>query len=78
MRKIHEKERLDSCFNRAKNTEMLFVLLARDPAVSQTILFWVSERIRLGQNTLADDKIQQALECAKICEIQNRSGAWEF
>lgn len=63
MRKDLERENPESCFNRAKEDEMLFVILGRDPAAPTTILSWIKERIRLGKNTINDPQIQEALDC---------------
>lgn len=37
-----------SCFNKATDNEIVFVLLERDEAMATTIEFWANERIRLG------------------------------
>ena len=64
MIKRNEIARADSCLNRAKEDEMVFVLLGRDAAVPATILFWVKERIRLGKNKETDSQISEALAIA--------------
>ena len=58
----------DSCFNRAKDDERVFVLLARDSAAPATIRFWANERIRIGKNQFHDRQIQEAFECARLME----------
>ena len=68
MLKIDEMDNEDSCFNRAKDDERIFVLLARDKAAPATIRFWANERIRLGKNQFHDRQIQEAFECAKLME----------
>jgi len=60
----------ESCFNKATDDERLFVLLARDPAAPAAIRAWVAERIRLCKNTAEDDQIREALECARLMEIE--------
>ena len=55
----------NSCLNKAKDDEMLFVLLGRDPAAPVAIRAWVEERIRLGKNNDDDEQIKEALICAQ-------------
>ena len=59
-----------SCMNHATDSEMTFVLLARDIAAPATIRFWVAERLRLGKNNQYDGQVLEALECASIMESQ--------
>lgn len=68
MRKIDEACLLDSCWSKAKDDEMLFILLARDLAAPATIRFWIQERIRLGKNRPEDAKLLEAEACAKAME----------
>lgn len=72
MKKSDEIEHTESCFNKARDNERLFILLARDPAAPAAIRAWVAERIRLCKNNLADDQIQEALECAHLMEAERR------
>jgi len=60
----------NSCFSKAQENEMLFVLLERDLAAPATIRFWMQERIRLGKNQPTDPQILEAEECAKYIETQ--------
>ncbi len=69
MLKIDEANNDDSCFNRAKDDEHIFVLLARDSAAPATVRFWANERIRIGKNQFHDRQIQEAFECARLMEI---------
>ncbi len=58
-----------SCLNKARDHEMLFVLLARDAAAPATVRFWIAERIRLRLNTEGEAQIQEAFDCAiKLAE----------
>ena len=50
--------------SKAKDDEMVFVLLGRDAAAAETIRFWVRERVELGKNRMSDSQITEALECA--------------
>ena len=70
MIKRDEIEDCESCFNKATDGERLFVMLARDPAAPVAIRAWVAERIRLGKNAPDDDQIREAIECAKLMEIE--------
>lgn len=67
-KKITERTGNRSCWNKALDDETLFILLARDSAAPATIRFWISERIRLGKNTLGDSKLAEAEACAKAME----------
>lgn len=52
--------------------EMVFVLLSRDAAAPVAIRAWVTERLRLGKNIETDAQIVEALECAKMMELEGR------
>jgi hypothetical protein len=62
----------DSCWNKARDNERLFVLLARDAAASVAIRAWVTERLRLNKNTETDPQIVEALECARLMDVERR------
>lgn len=70
MIKRDEIEHTESCFNKAHDGERLFVLLARDPAAPVAIRAWVAERLRLGKNGPGDAQILEALECAKLMDLE--------
>jgi len=55
----------NSCLNRAKDGEMLFVLLGRDPAAPVAIRTWAAERVRLEKNKPCDPQILEAEACAR-------------
>jgi hypothetical protein len=57
-----------SCFNKAADSERLFVLIARDPAAPVAIRAWVNERLRLGKNAPDDAQIMEALDCARLMD----------
>jgi hypothetical protein len=69
---IKSREQRDpaSCLNRAKEGEMIFVLLARDEDAPATIRYWVKKRIRRGKNKKDDPEIVSALACAMEMEEQ--------
>jgi hypothetical protein len=72
MRKIDEAIKVDSCFNRASLSEMLFVLLGRDVAAPDTIRHWCALRCSMGKNDMTDPQIQEALACADVMEAEGR------
>jgi hypothetical protein len=57
-----------SCFNRAREDEMVFVLLGRDVAAAPAIRAWANARIERGKNKPEDHQIKEALACADIME----------
>ncbi len=71
MRKKDETRHETSCWNKADDNEMIFVLLGRDEAASVAIEAWIAERIRLGLNTPNDLKIISAKAAARIMEIES-------
>ena len=70
MIKRDEIEDPESCLNKARDDERLFVLLARDPAAPAAIRAWIAERIRLGRNAAVDAQIQEAFDCAARMEAE--------
>lgn len=60
MRKFQEINNTDSCLNKAKSNELIFVLLGHDPAAPFAIEQWCKERIKLGKNKSDDDQIIEA------------------
>lgn len=70
MIKRDEIEYTESCLNKARDNERLFVLLSRDPAAPTAIRAWVAERIRLGKNTPNDAQIVEALDSARLMETE--------
>jgi hypothetical protein len=61
----------NSCLNRARDDEMVFVLLGRDDASPGTIRWWIKERIRLGKNTRDDAQIREAERCIRAMRNEN-------
>lgn len=68
MLKRDELEKSDSCLNKARDDERIFVLLARDPAAPTAIRQWCSRRVELGKNRYDDPQIKEALQCAEQME----------
>lgn len=75
MRKKDELSRTDTCMSHAHPSELVFVMLGRDPAAPVAIRAWVAERIRLGKNTETDAQILSALEDASTMEAEGRKWA---
>jgi hypothetical protein len=68
MRKADELEDPGSCLNKARENELLFVLLGRDRCAPETIRFWASMRIASRKNQPGDRQIEEALKCADAME----------
>lgn len=71
MRKIDEVNNPNSCFNKARENELIFVLLGRDEAAPIAIQSWIDARVRLGKNTYDDDQIKEAR--ALLYEMMRRA-----
>lgn len=72
MIKSLELSQPNSCLNKARDDEYVFVLLGRDAATPETIRFWIDERIRLGKNKEDDEQIVEARELAANIEASLR------
>lgn len=77
MLKRDELTQPGTCFQRAGLDEMIFVLLARDPAAPTAIRAWIAERIRLGKNQPNDSQLHEAELCALEMEQQLRTGSYQ-
>lgn len=67
----------NSCLNRAKDDEFIFVLLERDEAFSAAVSEWARKRVELGKNTWNDPQIRTALYEANqvvLRQIERRRG----
>lgn len=73
MRKREEVADQNSCLNKARDNEMLFVLLGRDIAAPAAIRAWCRQRIRSGKNKADDAQIKEARTCADIMEHERES-----
>lgn len=60
MRKHEELSNPDSCLNKARDDEMLFVLLGRDESAAFAVRAWILDRIARGKNKPGDPKIMEA------------------
>lgn len=68
MRKHQELTDPLSCLNKARDNELLFVLLERDPAAPHTIREWVKKRIEIGKNKPEDPQVKEAWALAQQIE----------
>jgi hypothetical protein len=75
MRKRDELTCPSACMVRARDDEMVFVLLGRDAAAPMAIRAWIAERLRLGKNGPDDLQIIEAERCARIMEAERRATA---
>lgn len=64
MRKRDELSDPNSCLNKAREDEWLFVLLGRDAAAPAAVRAWIAERLRLGKNHVNDPQIVEARQWA--------------
>jgi len=62
MMKRDEVLDLGSCLNRAKEDELMFVLLERDASAPIAIQAWIDHRISSGKNHPDDAQILEARE----------------
>lgn len=77
MLKRDELTNPDSCLNRAREDEHLFVLLGRDPAMPATIRHWIDQRLRLNKNGPDDPQIAEAEALARtLSGIVPRDLSW--
>lgn len=72
MIKVQELTDPTSCINKARDNELLFVLLARDKAAPAAIRAWIDERVRLGMNKSSDAQICEAQLCALRMEMDSK------
>jgi len=72
MRKSEELSNPNSCMSKARDTEMVFVLLARDPAAPVAIEAWARARVDLGKNKADDPQIKEAMKCIEIMEREGK------
>ena len=76
VKKTDEIKISDSCFNRALDDELIFVLLGRDVAAPAAIRMWIQERVRLGKNSMTDNQVESALQLANKIEGANLQLLW--
>jgi hypothetical protein len=64
MMKRDELADQNSCFNKAKDDEIIFVLKETDPSFTETVEFWANHHVGCGANERGDRKILEALNVA--------------
>lgn len=70
MRKCDELALPESCLNKARDDELLFVLLGRDVAAPNAVLAWISERLLRGKNRPGDEQIVEAWRWVDAVKLQ--------
>jgi hypothetical protein len=73
MRKRDELTDPGSCLNKARDDEMTFVLLGRDPAAPAAIRRWISRRIEMGLDRPGDARLIEAERCARAMEAEQEA-----
>jgi len=68
MKKKDEAFQPSSCWNKAGNDELVFILLERDVAAPSAIRQWVAERIDMSKNERGDVQTTTALNIAQRME----------
>lgn len=65
-----------SCWNKAREDQEIFILIEHDEAYPNTVRRWANERIDLGLNNWGDAKIRSALASADLVEakLRNKNG----
>lgn len=69
---IRMRERIDpdSCWNKANDGEMVFVLLSRDRAAPWAVRVWCIVRVLIRKNRWRDAQIQEAWKSARVMRSQ--------
>lgn len=67
---IRTDELEQGCMAKALPDEMTFVLLARDPVAPSVIRHWARHRVASGLNGWHDQKMHEALRCARTMDEQ--------
>jgi hypothetical protein len=70
--KREEMDDPNSCWNKAKDDEPVFILLGRDISAPYAIEMWVDARIVADKNKFEDKQIQESLEVAKEMTLYER------
>lgn len=80
MIKREEQSDPNSCWNRAADDEMVFVLLGRDVAAPNAIRVWIDKRISTGKNQPGDKQVAEAINCVRhmenIDQVAHRIKLW--
>lgn len=62
----------NSCFNKARDDEIVFVLLERDIATPAAIRAWAMNRVAAGKNNIDDPQIVEARHVANLIEAKHQ------
>ena len=73
MLKAQEVSDPNSCWNKAGDNEMIFVLLGRDLAAAKAVRAWCHERLRLKKNKVDDPQIREAFAWAHSVDESHQS-----
>lgn len=68
MKKRDELTNPNSCFNKAKDDDYIFVLIQKDITMADTIRQWVRLRVEAGKNQYIDAKVDEALKLANLID----------
>jgi hypothetical protein len=74
MIKVQELNSPDSCLNKSRDDEMLFVLRAHDEMAPLVIEHWIFLRVMSGKNSPEDPQIVNARECVRRMREQRQQG----
>lgn len=67
----------NSCLNKARDGERIFVLLERDESAPFAIRAWIVDRIRRGKNKPDDPQILEADECQRKMEADRETNRFQ-
>lgn len=62
MEKVRERQDPNSCWNKAREDERVFILLERDRATPIVVAVWIVVRIALGLNQPGDAQLTEAAD----------------
>ena len=74
MRKREVLSDPSSCLNRARDDEMIFVLLARDESSIDAVRAWIESRIKRGKNIREDAEIVSAEQWIEMVQTEKVEG----
>jgi hypothetical protein len=72
MRKCDEIANPNSCLNKARADEWIFVLLGRDESAIVAVRAWIEHRVQSGKNKRDDVKIMSAENWIKEVEAEQK------
>lgn len=69
MLKRDELANPNSCLNKAKDDEPIFVLLGRDIAAPYAVRVWIQQRMQHGKNQPEDAQLTEATDLADSMDL---------